>query len=465
MTKASKKEPRLSLFAGAMTQGIGVARGGAPVRVPRSPRAKRVAGPAARAAQAAQDRIEHLDAPVRARLHEELDGLLRRRSPAEPRIAGVLRALAPMSHELRAELHRAATTLLERDGLERELWCCAVRVLGEHEPSVAAPVLIEALARDGGGAATLTSAALSSAPGLTAPLAKLASVGRPFVAFAAEIARVLRGESSGVHLLHLAPIIKEAHRVVLATGVVLPLVHALTARGAGGAASRGGSELAPGFEVLRSAERHLGRWLTFAEAVVRLGDTGPLRDARARAASGPESSRCAWGLLAWALADAVGTEGSEPPRPEARLTAEVAARLSDRPSAARDLTFLFRLAQRRAPGARFMLDALVRGPLADESQVRAASLLARDHGRGDLLPDLRACAAAGPEELRGLALGALWDAGEPATALALAGELVGSKHLGTMAWAARVKVAAAGALGGPVVDELSVRRLQWGSTD
>ncbi|HRH00907.1 MAG TPA: hypothetical protein PLR99_31910 [Polyangiaceae bacterium] len=461
MTKASKKEPRLSLFAGATTQGARLARA-APARPARPSRAKRVAGPASRTPQG---RGEHLDVAVRARLLEEIDALLHRRSPNEPRVASALRALAPASHALRTELHRVAVTLLDRDALQRELWCSAVRSLGEHEPAAAAPLLMTALGRDeGGGVATLTAAALSSAPGLGAPLAKLASGGRPLVAFAAEVARVLRGESAGAHLLHLAPIIKEAHRVALATGVVLPLVHALAARRAG---ASGGVALAPGFAILRSAERHLGRWLAFAEAVVWTGDLGPLLDARARAEAGPESARCAWGLLAWALSDAAALASGHdrPAPPDARLTAEIAARLSDRPSAEKDLTFLFRLAERRAPSARFMLDALGRGPLADGAPIRAAACLLRDHGRAELLPDLRACAATGAEDLRGLALGALWDAGDQAHALELAAELIGSRHLVTMAWAARVRVAAAGGLAGPVVDELTVRRLQRGSCD
>lgn len=332
MTKLPRKEPRLSLFAGAPTQGARLARA-APARPARPSRAKRVAGPASLVPG------DHVDAAVRVRLHEEVEAQLLRRSPTEARVAGALRALAPASPALRSELHRVATVLLERDALQRELWCCAVRSLGEHEPAAAAPILERALGREeGGGVATLTAAALSTAPGLGAPLAKLASGGRSLVAFAAEVGRSLRGESSGAHLLHLAPIIKEAHRVALATGVVLPLVHALAARGAG---PSGGEALAPGFEILRSAERHLGRWLSFAEAVVWAGDPGPLRDARARAESGPESARCAWGLLAWALADAAALAGGHerPPPPDARLTAEVAARLSDRPSAERDSPF------------------------------------------------------------------------------------------------------------------------------
>lgn len=93
---------------------------------------------------------------------------------------------------------------------------------------------------------------------------------------------------------------------------------------------------------------------------------------------------------------------------------ELAARLSDRPSADRDLAFLFRLAAHKVPTTRPMLESLVRGSLNDPASVRAASYLVRDFARVDLLGPLRDCAASAPrEELhRGLALGALWDAGD-----------------------------------------------------
>ncbi len=443
------------MFAGG-TQRARLARPAAPAR----PRAKKVAGPA-------PERAEHLDATTRARLLEEIGLLVRRRPSSEAHVAAVLRTLAPWSAVLRAELQRAAEVLLRRGSLGRDLWAAAIRTLAETAHPDAASLLVGALAHEeGGGAATLTAACFSDAPELAAPLAKLASGSKPFVAFGAEIARVLRGDSVGAHLLHLAPIIKEAHRVALATGVVVPLVQALSTRPRFGAPR--GEGLGPGFEVLRSAERHLGRWLAFAEAVVLAGDSRPLDHARERSRSGAASSRVAWGLLAWALADAAARAlgSAPPPPPDLRPTMELAARLSDRPSADRDLAFLFRLAAHKVPTTRPMLESLVRGSLNDPASVRAASYLVRDFARVDLLGPLRDCAASAPrEELRGLALGALWDAGDLDVAAARAQDLLSAKHLGTMAWSARVRMASAGALLGPVVDEPTVRRLQWGSVD
>src|SRR6185437_15304371 len=100
--------------------------------------------------------------------------------------------------------------------------------------------------------------------------------------------------------------------------------------------------------------------------------------------------------------------------PETRPTVELVARLSDRPSADRDTTFLFRMAHARAAVAKPMLEALARAlPLDSEVAVRAALFLARDHERDDLKPALIEVAASSKkEELRGLATAALWDVGE-----------------------------------------------------
>ena len=123
--------------------------------------------------------------------------------------------------------------------------------------------------------------------------------------------------------------------------------------------------------MLREAERHLGRWLVLGEVATRAGDPGPLAEATRRAAEGPSSSRAAWAMVAWALSD-------HTPSPSIRPTVELVARLSDRPSADRDTTFLFRLARHKAPAARAMLENLAKSPLSDESGVRAALHLARD---------------------------------------------------------------------------------------
>jgi len=472
MSKPSKKEPRLSMFAG----GVQLARlartepsstPSAPGAAPKRARAKAVAGPAVRARVGAVDE-ERLDARLRDRLVDEVEGALKRKPLSEVKLAGVVRVLGPLSASLRTELFRAADVLVRRAVLGRELWGAIVRTLAEADHPGLESLLAPALAlEEGGGSATLSAAGFCSSKALVAQLAKLASGGKPYVAFAAEIARVVRGDSPGTHLLHLAPIIKEAHRVGLATQVVAPLVRGLAgASDVGGAAwlplARPGERLGPGFEVLRSAERHLGRWLLFAEAVVLGGDDRPLVEAREKSVSGADSSRGAWALVAWALAHARSRRNGEAPpaSPTLRPTTELSARLSDRPSADRDLSFLFRLASAAAPSAKPMLDALVRGPIEDEARARAASHLARSFGRTDLFVPLAVVArSSAREDLRGLGIAALHDAGDTATAKALAEEALAGKHLGNAAWAARVL---ATNVGGFAVSEGAVRHLQWG---
>ena len=92
----------------------------------------------------------------------------------------------------------------------------------------------------------------------------------------------------------------------------------------------------PAFALLRSAERHLGRWLLLAEVGARAGDCSALGEARERAQSGAASARAAWTLVAWALedADAVNHLRSRPTAPSVRLTLELIARLSDSPECA-----------------------------------------------------------------------------------------------------------------------------------
>ena len=90
-----------------------------------------------------------------------------------------------------------------------------------------------------------------------------------------------------------------------------------------------------------------------------------------------------------------------------------------------------------------MLEALAKAvPLADEVAMRAALYLARDHGRDDLR-DALLVAARDPkrEELRGVAVAALWDLGMAADAQQIADELVESKVVGNVAWGALVRAA------------------------
>jgi hypothetical protein len=267
----------------------------------------------------------------------------------------------------------------------------------------------------------------------------------PHLAFAAEVARIARGESGGEHISSLAPKIKESHRISLCVDVFVPLLRHPKLPVA----------IAPALAVLRDAERHLGRWLVFGEIAARAGDPTPMEEAVQRASSGPSSARAAWALVAWALA------GGEDV-PNARPTVEIVSRLSDRPSADRDPTFLYRLAEARVPVARPMLESLSRGPLRTDVAIRSAMYLARDPGRDDLRTALGALAdSAKKGDLRGIAAAALYDLGERERPVGLTEELVQSRQLCTSTWGALLRAAQAGGLE-RLVSEPTYRRVQLG---
>ena len=257
-----------------------------------------------------------------------------------------------------------------------------------------------------------------------------------------------RGESNGAHLDALAPKIKESHRIALCVEMFVPL-------------ARGASlplDVASALAVLRDSERHLGRWLVLAEVATRAGDLGPLQEARSRAANGPQSSRAAWSLVAWALAP----DGAAP---QARPTVELVARLSDRPSADRDTSFLFRLAAAKVQSARPMLEALTkRLPLDDDVSVRAAMHLVRDHGKNELRKRIdEAAHRARHEELNGVAAAALWDLGDRSAAGRAAEALKGARSVSPAIWASLIIAANDGKLNMPMMlTEPNFRRVQWG---
>jgi hypothetical protein len=416
-------------------------------------------------------RAEVLDKAIRARFEEEIDGALKRKPTSESKLAGAIRAVAPFSPALRASLGEATSVLLRRGSRQRELYACGLRALSEAQDRQALALLKQALTSDeAGGAAALSAACFSKDAELSPLLAKVAASRHSHVAFGAELARVARGESNGALLAQLAPMIKESHRISMCIELFVPLV-----RGAPVAVHVG-----PALGVLRGAERHLGRWLVMAEVAVKAGDMTPLEEARTRAVDGAASSRSAWALVAWALAetDAATRSTSQPALPATRPTLELIARLSDRPSADRDTTFLFRMGRAGATSARAMLETLARAlPLSDETSIRAATYLARDHGRDDLREGLADAAAPGRrEDLRGLAAAALWDAspercGEHAVrmrdrACELAEELKESRVIGNVAWSALIRAAR---MAGPgctsteaLVGETPFRWIQWG---
>jgi len=392
-----------------------------------------------------------IGAPAVERLLGEVRAALRRRPAHEAKLAGTLRAVSRHSHELVAELTAAVETVARRGSFERPLYCAAVRCLSEQDEPRLTPILIKVLASaQAGGLASLSAACFTKAASLSDPLSRVSLSRHPVLAFAAEVARLSRGEARGSRITALAPKIKEAHRIALCGELFATLLSGRPLP----------VEIAPALAVLRDAERHLGRWLLLGEVATRAGDPKPLGEAQTRAQSGPESARAAWSLVAWAL----DPRAAAPPT---RPTVELIARLSDRPSAERDATFLFRLAAAKAPSARPMLEAMVRGAaLSDDMSVRAALHLCRDYAQERQLAAL-AQAGKSPrrDALRGLAAAALYDCGQTADALRLADELDGTRHLPALGWASLVRAAAAGARSGPLVSELNFRRVQQGSCE
>ncbi len=417
-------------------------------------------------------RAEILDKVTRGRFEDELDAALRRKSTHEAKLAGALRAVAPLSPALRATMWDAAATMLRRKSLSRELYAACMRSIAEGGEKRAGSLLKLALSgEEAGGTAALSGACFCDDDELGPVLAKIAASRQSHLAFGAETARVIRRESNGAHLTALAPMIKESHRISLCVELLVPLTRS----------ERGALPAGPALAVLRGAERHLGRWLVMAEVATRSGDASPLVEARQRSQVGPSSARAAWSLVAWALAQSArGAPKSPQPGhengasaevapPDTRPTVELVSRLSDRPSADRDTTFLFRMARAHAPSAKPMLEMLAKGPpLGDEIAVRAALCLAKDYGREDLRGALADVAAgARREELRGLATAALWDLGASEVATQLAAELSTSKVVSNVAWAALVRAAwtrsrTSDKPSPAVVSEVPFRWIQWG---
>ncbi|HEY0469826.1 MAG TPA: hypothetical protein VGC79_36820 [Polyangiaceae bacterium] len=392
------------------------------------------------------ERADVIDQQVVARVAADLRAALRRRPAQEARLAGVLRALAPHSPALCDALLEAFELMVKRASFDRPLYAASVRVIGESGDRRATPSFKKALESDESGSfATLSAACRTTDPGLSEALAKVARSRHAHLAFAGEVARIARGESGGEHVTALAPKIKESHRIALCLELFVPLTWSKPLS----------PVIGPALAVLREAERHLGRWLVLGEVAARAGDGGPLADASTRANEGPLSSRAAWAMVVWALSF------TSPP-PAIRPTVELVARLSDRPSADRDTTFLFRLAQQKAPAARAMLEGLAKGPLHDEAGVRAALHLVRDYDDPRPRELLRVAATSSRREaLRGLAVAALFDAGDREWAAGCAKSLIASRHLACVAWGALIQ--AAHEKNAPAVTtEPSVRRIQFG---
>jgi hypothetical protein len=392
------------------------------------------------------ERANVIDEQVITRLSADLRAALRRRPAQEPRLAGVLRALAPHSARLCDGLVEAFELMVKRASFERPLYAATARAVAELGDRRSTPAFKIALEADESTTfATLSALCRTTDPALAEALAKVARSRHAHLAFAAEVARIARGESSGAHVASLAPKIKESHRIALCLELFVPLTWSRPLTPA----------IGPALAVLREAERHLGRWLVLGEVAARAGDRSPLAEATQRASEGPSSSRAAWAMVAWALS-------YDLPPPMIRPTVELVARLSDRPSADRDTTFLFRLARQKAPAARPMLESLAKSPLNEETGVRAAVHLVRNYDDKRPLELLRVAATSPRREaVRGLATAGLFDAGETEHALELAKNLVTSRHLASVAWGALIQAGHAKGLS-EISDEPTVRRVQFG---
>jgi hypothetical protein len=384
---------------------------------------------------------------VVARLVHELRSALKRKPAREAWLGGAVRTLFLHAPELEHELVSALELLVRRGSFDRPLYGAIARGLAEAQAPEAAPLLALALAaEEGGGLATLSAAGLTGDSPLAEPLAKLAGNRHAHVAFAAEVARVARGESNGAHASAIAPMIKEVHRIALCEDVLVPWVFRESlARGIGA-----------GLAALRGAERHLGRWLLLAELGARAGDDSVREEAKHQAAIGPAGTRPAWTFVSFAL-----DPGQR--EPSVRPNLELVTRLSDRPTADKDLSFLYRLAAARVENARPLLRHLTRGPLENESAIRAALSLAREFEDARARTQLEHVVENGRHEaLRGLAAAALFDLGAHERAVMAAGELAESSKLPTLTFANLVLLAASGKESGPLVTEPRVRRIQLG---
>jgi hypothetical protein len=337
--------------------------------------------------------------------------------------------------------------LVKRGSFERPLYASAARALAVLDERRVAPLLARALMAEGaGGLSSLSAACFVSNAGLGDPLARVAATRHPHLVFASEVARLARSESNGEHMVNVAPMIKESHRIELCGELFVPLLRHSPLPVA----------IAPALAVLRDSERHLGRWLVLAETAVRAGDQTPVLEARERAKTGPSSARAAWTLVGWALSPDTGLA------PAVRPTLELVARLSDRPSAERDTTFLYRLAARAVPSARSMLESMVKGPaLEDETAIRSALYLLKDYGRSDLQRALvETTKSTRREAVRGLAAAALFDAGFKDLSIELSQPLIKSRQIATATWAALIVANAAS--GSELVTEPRFRRVQRG---
>ena len=298
-----------------------------------------------------------------------------------------------------------------------------VRALSEHGESGLTPLLAKVLAtEEAGGLASLSAACFTREASLSEPLSRASRSRHPVVAFAAEVARLSRGEARGGRIASLAPKIKEAHRLALCSELFVSVLSRKPLP----------VEIAPALAVLRDAERHLGRWLLLGEVATRAGDPKPLQEALVRAKDGPESARTAWSLVAWAL-DARAPAPSTGPR----WSWSRASGFAPAPSA----TASCRVAAARVPArgghaGRPHAHAAARR----RASVRAALQLCRGLGQDQQITALLQAGKSPPQDaLRGWPRRSSNDCGQSSEALRLPSDLGRVRQLPALGWAVLVR--------------------------
>ncbi len=391
---------------------------------------------------------------IRERVEHELEQALKRRPLEETILAGVVRSLSPYNAKVRAAARNALHVLAKRRSFDRPLYHALLRTMGDLSDVAACTILQGALNQVATvGYSPLAAACGCANPAVVAELTKAAGRERAHAAFAAELALACHTTARPAHLVHLAPMIKEAHRITFC----YEFLPALMRRQAIPAA------VGPALRVLRAAERHLGRWLALAEIEVRAGEYAALDEAKSRLDSASASGRGSWQLMVWALEHAKNPT-RDPSLP--RVSVDAISRLAER--ADRESHFAFRLAAAREKAVEQVLGQLATHPARTAGSIRAAMHLGRDLGRAQVRDTLaNVCDdQALDQDLRGFAVASLYDVGECESALERAEELESSRSLKSAAWASlvrfNVRERAFSGCSSPVVTESRYRWIQCG---
>jgi hypothetical protein len=386
------------------------------------------------------------------RLRGGVAASLKRRSVHEPTIAGLCRVWSQVSENVRDLLADCSTHLLQKRAWDRPLLLSAMHSLAACQDERVLPTIQHLLDER-----TYTSLAAYSVAGTLkhSDLRKVLernAVSRPtHLAFASELARVLRGEAQSRRLAEMAAKIKEYHRISLCASMFVPLEFAHCVQ----------PELVPTLRIFCDVERNLGRWLVFAQIAHRSGEVAVIEEAKHRKNQATSNNRVVWSLVNWVLEhDAVL---------DVRPSMTALARLSDRPVQERDLLILFRLAEQRVRVAKDVLLRLAAPVLhalaCDPVALRAVAALAIHYQHESCLTRLKELVFDQSCSCRGLAAALLYDSGETEMALQITNTMNEEPNWEQFAWACLVQVNSAFPRSTPIVNELTFRRLNRGWLD